>query len=176
MDLTSSYTRPVKSKITLSFIYMIGAMGLVFSQTPQETAQAIRDSIQTEFAENYSNCSSYSKNGITNFNGKPEFWSICELQNENRIIKIVSHSESTYFEEIYFEREQKLIYARETQKYTPINSFEQMRWNCEYYINKNEVISTMSLGHGKTEDEEWDENSIIEMYTKRIQEIEKIQQ
>ncbi|MHA7057780.1 hypothetical protein ACWGOQ_0011205 [Aquimarina sp. M1] len=50
-----------------------------------------------------------------------------------------------------------------------------MRWNCEFYIKNDTVFTSMSLGHGKTENEEWNPNAIIEMYTKRLQEIEKIQ-
>ncbi|WP_298312165.1 hypothetical protein [uncultured Aquimarina sp.] len=147
-----------------------------FAQNQQEAEQKLRDSIHTEFIKNYNNCSFYSKNGVTNFNGKTEFWKICKLKNGNRIIEIESHEEATYFQEIYFEKKGKLIYARETQNYNPINSFEQMRWNCEFYIKNDKVITTMSLGHGKTENEEWDENAIMEMYSKRLNEIEKIQQ
>ncbi|WP_299439952.1 hypothetical protein [uncultured Aquimarina sp.] len=167
--------KPALITIRLITFFILCAINNGFSQNPKHVEQKIRDSINNEFVKNYGNCSFISKNGVTNFNGKTEFWKICELQNENRIIQIESHSESTYFQEIYFEKKGKLLYAKETQNYTPINSFEQIRWNCEFYVQNNKVITIMSHGHGKTEDEEWNENMIIEMYTKRIAEIEKIQ-
>jgi len=175
MDLMTHRKPSGKIKYFLLTVCILYSVSTCFSQNQKELEEKIRDSIDNEFIKNYSNCSLNSKNGVTNFNGKIEFWKICELQDGNRIIQIESHSESTYFQEIYFEKKGKLLYAREAQNYIPINSFEQIRWNCEFYIQNNRVITTMSLGHGKTEDEEWDENMILEMYSKRISEIEKIQ-
>ncbi|MFD2561560.1 hypothetical protein [Aquimarina rubra] len=168
--------KSILNPILLILFFLLCSIGNGFSQNHREIERKIRDSIHTEFIKNYSNCSFYSKNGVTNFNGKTEFWKICELKNGNRIIQVESHAEATYFQEIYFEKKGKLTYARETQNYTPINSFEQMKWNCDFYIQDNRVITTISLGHGKTEDEEWDENMIIAMYAKRVTEIERIQQ
>ncbi|WP_298546554.1 hypothetical protein [uncultured Aquimarina sp.] len=168
--------KPILNTSRLVLLFVLCSIGYSFSQDQREIEQKLRDSIHNEFINIYSDYIHYSKNGVTNFNGKTEFWKIYELQNENRIIQIESHSEGTYFQEIYFEKNGKLVYAKETQNYTPINSFEQMAWNCEFYIKDDKVITTMSLGHGKTEDEEWDENMIIEMYFKRLVEIEKIQQ
>ncbi|WP_299314040.1 hypothetical protein [uncultured Aquimarina sp.] len=167
--------KPILTAKRLTLLFVLSSISYSFSQNHEQIENKIRDSIQTEFIKNYSDCSFYSKNGITNFNGKTEFWKICGLKNGNRIIQVESHFEATYFQEIYFEKKGKLLYARETQNYTPINSFEQIRWNCDFYIQHNKVITIMSVGHGKTEDEEWDENTIIEMYSKRLVEIEKIQ-
>ncbi|MDH7447036.1 hypothetical protein [Aquimarina sp. 2201CG14-23] len=176
MDLTTSCKRIAIKNILLAIVVTLGTVTISFSQNQKELEETIRDSINIEFTKNYSNCSSYTKNGITNFNGKTEFWKICELKNGNRILQIESHSKSTYFQEIYFEKNGKLIYAKETENYVPMNSFEQMQWNCEFYIKDNNVITFTSLGRGKTENEDWNKNTIIRTYATRVSEIEKIQQ
>ena len=56
----------------------------------------------------------------------------------------------------------------------PKNHFAQMSWNCELYIEKGKLISLISLGHGKTEDDNWNPEVIIKMYKTRLTELKKI--
>ena len=58
----------------------------------------------------------------------------------------------------------------------PINNFVLQTWTCQFYAKKGELISLMSLGHGKTEDDEWNADIIFEMHEKRITELNKIAQ
>jgi len=111
---------------------------------------------------------------ISDFNDKTEFWNICNLKNGNRIIKIESHEKETYYQEIYFEKNGELVYAKETENYIPKNHFTQMSWNCEFYAENGELVALISLGHGKTEDEEWNPDVIFEMYKNRLTELKKI--
>ena len=75
---------------------------------------------------------------------------------------------------IYFEKNGELIYAKETQNYMPKNHFTQMAWNCEFYAKNGKLIAIMSLGHGKTEDEEWNPDVIFDMYKNRLTELKRI--
>ena len=68
----------------------------------------------------------------------------------------------------------ELIYAKETQNYMPKNHFTQMAWNCEFYAKNGKLIAIMSLGHGKTEDEEWNPDVIFDMYKNRLTELKRI--
>jgi len=49
-----------------------------------------------------------------------------------------------------------------------------MSWNCEFYAENGELVALISLGHGKTEDEEWNPDVIFEMYKNRLTELKKI--
>tara|TARA_R110000868_G_scaffold409932_2_gene696610 strand:+ start:710 stop:1201 length:492 start_codon:yes stop_codon:yes gene_type:complete len=144
------------------------------SKSQKESEEKFRAEINNLFHKNLSDCNT-DVSAITDFNGKPEFWKICELNNESQIIQIESHKDSIFYQEIYFSKNGDLIYAKETENYMPNNSFNQMAWNCEFYARNGELISLISLGHGKTEDEEWDSDIIFEMYNKRIEEIKRIE-
>ncbi|WP_130736514.1 hypothetical protein [Flavobacterium sp. J27] len=143
------------------------------AQSQSEKEEKIRSKINSEFQENASNCNR-EINAITDVNGKTEFWSICNLEKGNRIITIESHEKETYFQEIYFEKNGKLIYAKETENYIPRNHFTQISWNCEFYTENGKLITLISLGHGKTENEEWNPEIIFDMYKNRLSELQQI--
>ncbi len=143
------------------------------SQAQREIEEKIRLEINTEFDKNISRCS-LNVDAITDFNGKTEFWKICNLGNGSRIIQIESHYEDFYYQEIYFEKNGELIYAKEAEIYLPKNHYAQMTWNCEFYAKSGKLIALISLGHGKTEDEEWNPDVIFEMHKSRLIELVKI--
>lgn len=144
------------------------------AQSQKENEEKLRLKINTELDKNISECS-FEINAITNFNGNIEFWSICNLLNDNRIFKVEFYRKDTYYQEIYFENNGNLIYAKETENYIPKNHFTQMNWNCEFYVKNGKLVSLISLGHGKSEDEEWNPEIIFEMYNKRLLELKKIE-
>ncbi|WP_299114656.1 hypothetical protein [uncultured Winogradskyella sp.] len=143
------------------------------AQNQSSKEEKIRKEVNNEFDKNLSKCS-MEVDVVTDFNGKREFWRVCNLKDNYRIIKIESHIKDTYYQEIYFEKKRDLIYAKETENYMPKNQFTQMAWNCEFYTKKGELITLISLGHGKTEDDEWNPEIIFEMYKSRLEELEKI--
>lgn len=158
-----------------SFLILIILFGILScnAQNQREKEEKTRIDINVEFDKNVSECPS-GTDLVTDFNKKNEFWDICNLDNGNRIIKIQSHKTDTFYQEIYFEKNGDLICAKETEKYMPKNQFTKMIWNCEFYAKKGELISLMSLGHGKTEDDKWNPEIIFEMYKKRIAELNQI--
>ena len=143
------------------------------AQSQREKEEKIRSEINANFDQNMSECNA-GIDAVTDFNGKTEFWNICDLKNGKRIITIESHKKDTYYQEIYFEKNGNLIYAKETENYMPKNHFTQMSWNCEFYAKNGELIALMSLGHGKTEDEEWNPDVIFKMYKNRLTELKRI--
>ena len=158
--------------VLLTFILTLGILSCN-AQSQREKEEKIRSEINAEFDQNSSNCSG-GIDAVSDFNKKTEFWSICNLKNGNRIIKIESHEKETYYQEIYFEKNGELVYAKETENYMPKNHFTQMSWNCEFYAKNGELIALISLGHGKTEDEEWNPDVIFEMYKNRLTELKRI--
>ena len=161
----------MKNKL-IPFLIIFASLSCA-AQTIQDKEKEIRLKINAEFNKIDTKCSN-EVNAITQQNGKTEFWRICNLKNENRIIKIDFHEKDKYYQEIYFEKNGELRYAKETQNYVPKNYFTQMQWNCEFYAEKGELIALISLGHGKTESDEWEPESIFEMYKNRLTQLVKI--
>jgi hypothetical protein len=141
--------------------------------TERDKEEKLREQINTEYLAELSKCSQ-NKIAVTDFNGKTEFWRICETDNGKRIIQIESHEKTDFYEEVYYEKNGELNYAEESIKYMPINHYILQTWTCQFYAEKGKLISLMSLGHGKTEDDEWNPEIIFEMYKKRITELNKI--
>lgn len=133
-------------KVFIPFIILL--LVSMNSTAQSQTQEQIQAATNADFAKNFSQCSA-GVDTVTNFNAKKEFWQICTLDNGNRIIKIKSYNDDNYYQEIYFEKSGDLIYAVETQNYMPINHFTQQVWNAEYFIKNGELVSSMSLGHGK---------------------------
>ena len=157
---------------SLLFLLFICVLN-TYAQTPLEDESVIRSEIYAAFEKNKLECNDQVI-AITDTNGKTEFWSICELDNRNRILRIESHTENTYYQEVYFEKNRALVYAKETENYIPNNHFTQMAWHCEFYTRNGKLIALMSHGHGKTEEETWNPEIIFDMYRKRLDELEKI--
>lgn len=142
--------------------------------TEQDKETIIREKINNQYLIELSKC--HQKiDAVTNFNGKTEFWRICKNEDGNRIIQINSHKEDTLFEEVYFEKGDELVYAEESIKYMPINHYTLQPWICQFYTKNGKLVSMMSLGHGKTEDEKWNPEVIFEMHRNRIEELNKIE-
>ncbi|WP_298516124.1 hypothetical protein [uncultured Kordia sp.] len=141
--------------------------------TEREKEEKLRTKINSDYIAELSKCSQ-NTNAVTNFNGKTEFWEICETDQGKRILKIESHKKTELYEEVYYEQNGELIYAEESIKYMPINHHVLQTWTCQFYIEKGKLVSLMSLGHGKTENENWNPEIIFEMYKKRIIELNKI--
>ncbi|QNK78307.1 hypothetical protein H7F37_04260 [Winogradskyella sp. PAMC22761] len=141
--------------------------------TEREKEEILRKKINTQYLAELSKCSQ-NISAVTDLNGKTEFWRICETDNGKRIIQIDSHEETALYGEVYYEQNGELIYAEESIKYMPINHYVLQPWTCQFYAEKGKLISLMSLGHGKTEDDEWNPEIIFEMYKKRISELKKI--
>lgn len=141
--------------------------------TQLEKEEKLRAEINTQYLAELSKCSQ-NINAVSDFNGKKEFWQICNTINGKRIIQIDSHKENALYEEVYYEQNGELIYAEESIKYIPINHYVLQTWTCQFYTEKGKLISLMSLGHGKTEDDEWNPEIIFEMHKKRIAELNKI--
>jgi len=84
------------------------------------------------------------------------------------------YSNQTKFEELYVIQNDKLIYAKESEIGIPINSFDVITWNCQYYFKNEKLYTHISLGHGKTESENWTPESIIDTFQNRLIELKKI--
>ncbi len=141
--------------------------------TELEKEEKLRSEINQQYLTALAKCSA-NIDAVSNFNSKTEFWRICETNNGKRIIQVDSYKDSLFYEEVYYEENRKLIYAEESINYMPINHFTLQSWTCQFYVKNGNLISLISLGHGKTEDEEWDPEEIFEMHRNRLAELDDI--
>lgn len=139
----------------------------------ERNEEEYRTKINDFYQSEVSKCSN-KINTVTDYNGKKEFWRICETENNNRIIKIESYQDDKLYEEVHFEQNSELIYAEESEIYIPINHYDLQTWNCQFYIEKGKLVTLISLGMGKTEDENWNPKTIFTMYKNRLNELSKI--
>lgn len=161
-------------EIILALIFLF-FVNFSFAQKDGFQENHFREEIKLELIKNHTACELFwSEKGISDFNGKTEIWSVCDLKNGNRFLQIESYKNETYFQELYFELKGKLRYAKETQNYNPKNGFSEMKWNCEFFFENGKLMANISLGHGKSEGEDWNPESIIEMYITRIHEFNKM--
>ena len=108
----------------------------------------------------------------TRFKVKNEKWDICYASNHLKIITIKYFKKTVKYEESYFIRSGIFEYAFEEET----DHLTGSHWNCKFaIINEKEAMILSSLGHGKTEDENWDPDEIIGMYKVRIKQLEELE-
>ncbi len=132
-----------------------------------------RDNIRLEFSKEYSK--GYPTYGISILNGIRKLWKIYSLDNGKQILEIESYKNGTYYREIYYSKNNNLIYAKDADRSIPNNSFEISLWECEFFFKNGKLYSEESLGHGKTERDDWNPNIIFGMYEKRKSELKILQ-
>ena len=161
-------------KKNISILILLLATEFSFSQNDAFQDDYFREKVRLELADNFSKCQHFNADkGVAGINGKNEFWSVCTLQNGNKFITIESYQDEIFFQEFYFIQSGKLRYAKETANYTPKNGFAQMRWNCEFFFENGELKTHTSLGHGKTETDDWSPNSIYKIYKNDCKNLKK---
>ncbi len=131
-----------------------------------------RDNIRHEFSKEYSK--QYPTYGISTLNRKKELWKVYSLDNDKQILEIESYNNGMYYREIYYSKNDNLIYAKDIDRSIPNNSFEISLWECEFFFKNSKLYSEESLGHGKTERDDWNPNVIFRMYEKRKIELNRL--
>lgn len=104
---------------------------------------------------------------ITNFDAPTEYWFSTDLSAEIQSLRITYYQNPHHYEEYYITENGKLIYAFESQVFVPYNHELQQMWNCAYYLNDQKVFDYISLGHGKTEEDDWDPQEIVTQFQRR---------
>ena len=126
---------------------------------------------QIDYCE--SNTKKYKNSKHEKFKQKNIQWDICTINKNSKIITIEYTQEETKnkrYKELYVVNHEKLQYAFEQE--SDSREGQEWIWNCQFAIideTQAEVLS--SLGHGKTEDDNWDANEIIEMYKNRMRQL-----
>ena len=94
-----------------------------------------------------------------------------------RIIINYTIDSSAYTEEYYF-KDGFLIYAYEEEisNFPSLGKNEYSAWSGGFYFSKGKLIDHVTLGHGKSESDEWDpEKEILERLEKRKKELTSLE-
>lgn len=127
------------------------------------TEQSYIDSIWQLVARDFTNCQSFNTRKMANKN-----WSICNHSNEIDLYEVEYVDNNIRFTEKYLLKNKQLIYAVEWEKRpADVPDDEATWWNCEYIIQDDHVVDHISLGMGKTEDELFNVQDIINLWNSR---------
>ncbi len=157
---------------TLGLVASILMISFAFARA-QSSLEELKAPIQ-DLKEVYFNTINSDIDAATDFNGYQEFWMVDSLDIHTQAIKILSYREEKLYTELYFVQYGKIIYALEEVKHIPINHHTQSIWRCEYYIKDERVVDYISLGSGKTEDDQWNPEDIIIQFSDRKAEFMQI--
>jgi len=103
---------------------------------------------------------------------KNTYWEVCQSSTKIRIIHIVYSKEDTEYMELYYLDNDKLTHAMES--ISGIKS--DLYWDVKYQVKDEKQVRVISsLGHGKTEDDNWDPKSIVDLYKKRMLELKNLE-
>ena len=140
--------------------------------TELEKEEKLRAEIDDQYLAELSKCSQ-NINAVTDFNGKTEFWRICDLENGNRIIQIELYDSELLFKEVYFELNGKLRYIKRTEEFFPKkNKFSQKSLRYDWYFENEELVA-ISFNNGDIDNHLY--SAIIEIYNERISELNRIE-
>ena len=142
-------------------VSFIGFNGL-YAQDKSSYRDIVRHMYQKEYTRGYQ-----PQSTVFTVNGKKELWKVYTLENSKQIMEIESTIKNEYNKEIYYSKNGELLYAKEINRYLDKNGEILSNWECEFFLKNGEVYSEISLGHGKTEMDDWDPSIIFKMYEKR---------
>ncbi len=94
-----------------------------------------------------------------------EKWTYNKVNDSLEIVVITYSKHKKFYSEEYILLNSSLIYAIEWVEY--ISGEDITSWNCEYFIKENEIVDYNSLGHGETESDEWEPESIFDQWELR---------
>ena len=123
--------------------------------------------------------------------GKTKSYTLIKLKNNKEInekwqyadskqftfINIEYKIDSTVYSEKYYLKKGSLLYAYESElRYFPsLKIDDHSTWAGDFYFANNKLINHVTLGHGKSESDDWDpEKEILQRLRKRKVEINSL--
>jgi len=152
----------MKNQLIIKALFLILSHQLVAQNPLAEIKNSISETKEIYFNQLYINSDS-----ILTKEENREYWKVHELDKHTSAWSISKQSDGMHYIEIYIIKNSELIYAFEEIQYHPFGSDESSIWRCEYFIFDERVFDYVSLGHGKTEEDDWDSDYIIIKFKNR---------
>ena len=163
----------ISSFFTVTMTHAQGKGYVEFNLTEHQDKSSYRDIVRLLYKKEYSKA--YPEYVVSTLNGKKEKWEISALDDGKQIWIIESYDDGVFYREVYYSKNGILNYAIDSDRYMKENSINDDVWECEFFIKDGKLYSEISLGHGKTERDDWDPNIIFKMFEKRKKELKNIQ-
>lgn len=104
-----------------------------------------------------------------------DLWTITKLGEDSNLVSIQWIEDSiTLYSEKFSVYNDSLFHAYEGLVYHFEDSIYRIEWNCDYTIENEEVIHHFSMGHGETETDEWEPNSIFDQWEARKSDYKRL--
>jgi len=147
---------------------------LCFSQQKKTDSAYINEIVRAIDNIGKVNSKSFTKDKIV---GKKKFienWQHFDNHNLSRIVIDYTIDSTAYSEKYYF-KDGSLIYAYESiiLFYPDLGIDQGTMWAGDFYFSKGKLIDHVTLGHGKSEKDDWDpEKEILQRLKKRKMELQ----
>lgn len=111
---------------------------------------------------------SYTKNKILNQKRIKEKWIYFDNKRLSRII-IDYLIDSTAYTEKYYFKDKALIYAYECEIFffPSVGIAQGTKWAGDFYFSNGKLVDHVTLGHGKSETDDWDPEKEISQRLKK---------
>lgn len=104
-----------------------------------------------------------------------DLWTIINLGKDSNLITIQWVEDSiTLYNEKFSVHNDALFHAYEGLTYHFEDSMYRIEWNCDYTIINGEVVRHFSTGHGETETDDWNPNSIFDQWEARKSDYQRL--
>ncbi len=154
------------------FIVIFFSPFLSFCQSKTDTA-SINAIVRSIDRLSKANSQSYSKFKVVTHKKVKEQWLYFDSKNLSGIT--ISYTiDSTAYNEKYYLKDGGLIYAYESEIFfsLPAGIDQGTKWAGDFYFSKGKLIDYVTLGHGKSELDDWDpEKEILQGLKKRKAEL-----
>ena len=155
------------------FLILLLSPFLSFCQEKKPDSSAINEVVMKIDKMSKTNGRSFMKYKVINNKKIKENWQHFDNKQFSRII--INHAiDSIRYSEKYYFKNGSLIYAYESEIWdSPFwGQIEYSIWSGDFYFSKGKLIDHVTLGHGKSELDDWDpENEILQRLKKRKAEL-----
>ncbi|MEO0469986.1 MAG: hypothetical protein AAF206_10235 [Bacteroidota bacterium] len=100
-------------------------------------------------------------------------WKICQFENQREIVFIHFFHDGVTYREEYCLWDGQLVEAIEGEERF-YGTADRSEWSCWYHIKGNHIVNYASFGTGKTETDSWEPSSILEQWTLRKAEYNRL--
>ncbi len=104
-----------------------------------------------------------------------DLWIIIKLGEDSNLVSIQWIEDSiTLYNEKFSVHNDCLFHAYEGLIYHFEDSLYRIEWNCDYTIEGGKIVHHISMGHGETETDDWEPNSIFDQWEARKSDYKRL--
>ena len=160
----------------LIFLFLIASLSCI-GQEKKEDSASINKLVAKIDKLSKANSKTFSKDKLIDHKKVKEQWRVFDNKEYSRIIiqyTTDSAGQSVAYTEKYYLKNGSLIYAYESEVFflTGETINEGTTWAGDFYFSKGKLTDHVTLGHGRSELDDWDpEKEILQNWKERKREL-----